>query len=183
MRLKTERLIIRPIKESDLDDFYEYRSDPKVCEFQGYQPILKESAKEYIRALQGLEFGNAGEWVQVGIELKSGGKMIGDIGLKPEKHEPRIVEFGISFSTKHQQKGFAKEALIKIFSYLFEEKNVHRIIGIMDVNNLRMIGLIENLGFRREGNFIESFWDEEKKVWCDEFLYAMLKKDWKMNLQ
>ncbi|MGI9056402.1 MAG: GNAT family N-acetyltransferase, partial [Pyrinomonadaceae bacterium] len=91
----------------------------------------------------------------------------------------RVVEFGISFSTKYQGKGFAKEALIKVFSHLFAEKNIHRIVGIMDVENANMIGLIEKLNFRREAEFKESFWDEIKNSWRDEYLYAMLKEDWK----
>jgi RimJ/RimL family protein N-acetyltransferase len=179
MYLETGRLILRNLRMSDLEDFYEYRSDPKVCEFQGYEPIEKENASEWLEKLKGGEFGKAGEWIQLGVELKEEKKLIGDIGLKNESYDVRVVEFGISFSTKYQGKGLAKEALVKIFSYLFAEKNIHRIVGIMDVENAKMIGLIENLKFRREAEFKESFWDEGKNAWRDEFLYAMLEKDWK----
>jgi RimJ/RimL family protein N-acetyltransferase len=181
MKLETERLIIRNLRDTDVDDFYEYRSDPRVCEFQGYEPIERENAAEWIAKMKDAEFGKAGEWSQLGVELKAENKLIGDIGLKPESYDARIVEFGISFSVDYQGKGFAKEALTKIFSYLLAEKGVHRIFGIMDVENPKMIGLIENLKFRREGEFKESFWDAGKKSWRDEYLYAMLKKDWKTN--
>ncbi|CAN5732997.1 GNAT family protein [soil metagenome] len=179
MNLETERLIIRQIRESDLEDFFEYRSDPQVCEFQSYEPITRENAKGWIKVLKDGEFGKAGEWSQFGVELKEEKKLIGDIGLKPENQDVRVVEFGISFSTKYQGKGFAKEALIKVFSHLFAEKNIHRIVGIMDVENANMIGLMEKLNFRREAEFKESFWDEMKNSWRDEYLYAMLKEDWK----
>ena len=181
MNLETERLIIRKLRESDLEDFFEYRSDPKVCEFQGYEPIKKENAGKWIEKLKDGEFGKAGEWIQLGVELKEEKKLIGDIGLKPESYDTRVVEFGISFSTKYQGKGFAKEALVKIFSHLFAEKAIHRIVGVMDVENQNMIGLIENLKFRREAEFKQSFRDKGKNAWRDEFLYAMLEKDWKTD--
>ena len=181
MNLETGRLIIRKLRESDLEDFFEYRSDPKVCEFQGYEPIEKENAGEWLKKLKGGEFGKAGEWIQLGVELKEEKKLIGDIGLKNESYDVRVVEFGISFSTEYQGKGLAKEALIKTFDHLFAEKNIHRIVGIMDVRNAKMIGLIENLNFRREAELKESFWDEGKNEWRNEFLYAMLEKDWKMK--
>lgn len=180
MNLETERLIIRMPQTSDADDFFEYRSDPKVCEFQGYEPMTREKAGKFIEKLKDAEFGKAGEWIQLVAELKSEKKVIGDIGLKNEFDDARVVEFGISFSSEYQGKGLAKEALRKVFSHLFVEKNIHRIVGIMDVENAKMIGLIENLKFRREAEFKESFWDEGKKVWRDEFLYAMLEKVWKV---
>ena len=181
MNLETERLIIRTQQTSDVDDFFEYRSDPKVCEFQGYEPITREQAAQFIEESKDAEFGKAGEWIRLFVELKSEKKVIGDIGLKNDSSDVRVVEFGISFSTKYQGKGLAKEALIKVFSHLFNEKNIHRIVGIMDVENPNMIGLIESLNFRREAEFKESFWDEGKIEWRDEFLYAMLAKDWKKN--
>jgi len=181
MNLETERLIIRNLRESDLEDFFEYRSDPKVCELQGFEPITRENAKLFIEEQKDAEVGKAGERTQLAVELKSEKKVIGDIYLKLESGNARVVECGVSFSTEYQGKGLAKEALTKVFSYLFEEKNVHRIIGITDVENASCIAMIESLNFRREAEFKQSFWDEGKKEWRDEFLYAMLKKDWKTS--
>jgi RimJ/RimL family protein N-acetyltransferase len=129
--------------------------------------------------LKNAEFGIAGEWIQLGVELKKEKKLIGDIGLKPESYETRVVEFGVTFSLKHQKKGLAKEALTGVFDLLFQRVGIHRIIGITDVKNENCIKLLEAMKFRREGEFKESFWDQGKNRWRDEFLYAMLEKDWK----
>lgn len=178
MNLETERLYIRPIKSEDLDDFLEYRSDPKVCEFQGFQPMTREKAAKFIENLKNAEFGIAGEWIQLGVELKNEKKLIGDIGLKPESYETRVVEFGVTFSNEYQRKGFAKEALTGVFDLLFKRVGTHRIIGITDVKNENCIKLLESLNFRREAEFKESFWDQGKNSWRDEFLYAMLENEW-----
>jgi ribosomal-protein-alanine N-acetyltransferase len=179
MNLPTNRLIIRNLRETDLADFVEYRSDPEVCKFQGFEPFTREQGKEYLESLKDGTFGKAGKWNQLGIELKSENKLIGDIGLKPETGDPRIVECGVSFSTRYQGKGYAKEALTRIFDHLFTEQNIHRIIGVVDVENAGAIRLLESLRFRREAHFLQSFCDNGD--WRDEFLYAMLEKDWKIN--
>ncbi len=176
MNLQTNRLIIRNLRESDLTDFVEYRSDPEVCRFQGYEPFTEEQARKYLESLKDGTFGNSGKWNQLGIELKSENKLIGDIGLKPETGDSRIVECGVSFSTRYQGKGYAKEAFESIFDHLFSEKNIHRIVGIVDVENSGAIRLLESLRFRREAHFLQSFC--AGGVWRDEYLYAMLKNDW-----
>jgi [ribosomal protein S5]-alanine N-acetyltransferase len=179
MNFATERLTIRPLRESDLEDFYEYRSDPQVCEFQGYAPITRENAEKWLAKLKDAEFGRAGAWTQLGVELRSEGKLIGNVSFKPESDDARIVEFGISFSTKYQKKGYAAEALREIFGRLFETRGAHRIFGVADVENAACVRLLEKLNFRREADFRESFWDAGKNEWRDECVYAMLKKDWR----
>jgi len=181
MNLPTSRLILRNLKDDDLPDFLEYRSDPEVCEFQGYEPMTEAQAEKYIENVKDRKFGEAGKWVQLGIELKSENKLIGDIGLKPEVSDARIVEFGISLSTRYQGNGYAAEALTEAFNFLFDEAGIHRIVGVVDVENSSVIRLLEKLKFRREAAFAESFWDDG--VWRDEYLYAMLEKDWKANLK
>jgi [ribosomal protein S5]-alanine N-acetyltransferase len=175
MNLETEHLIIRAIRPEDLDDLYAYRSDPEVCRFQGYEPATINECREIIDWQVGKEFGPAGEWVKNALELKTQNKMIGDISLKPET-EVRIVEFGISMSRDYQGRGFAAEALTAILNNLFVEKGVHRITAIMDVDNVAMITLAERLGFRREGHYIQSFFDNGE--WRDEYFYALLRADW-----
>lgn len=176
--LETQRLIIRQIRAADLRDFLEYRSDPLVCEFQGFGPMTEAQARRYINGIKDTEFGGAGEWIQLGVELKDEKKLIGDIGLKPERDDTRMVEFGLSFSTRYQKKGYAREALTGVFDLLFNRAGIHRIIGITDVDNANCIRLLENLHFRREAEFKQSFWDEGKNRWRDEFLYAMLAEEW-----
>jgi RimJ/RimL family protein N-acetyltransferase len=113
--------------------------------------------------------------MQVGLELKETGKLVGDVGLKPE-HDLRIVEFGISLSRDFQGQGIASEALTAIFDHLFGERGVHRITGLTDVDNTASIRLMERLGFKREGHYRESFFDNGE--WRDEYRYALLRRDW-----
>ena len=43
-RLETERLILRPYREDDLDGFYACVSDPEVVRYEPYRPMSREEA-------------------------------------------------------------------------------------------------------------------------------------------
>lgn len=176
MHLETKRLTIRKLRPADLHDLHAFRSDPEVCRYQGYEPETLDGCRELIEWQMDKEFGPPLQWTKVGMELTSEAKLIGDISVKPEQ-DPRTVEFGISLSRDFQGRGLASEALSAIFDHLFKEKGTHRITAIMDVDNTAVIAMVERLGFRREGHYIKSFFDNGE--WCDEYFYALLESDWR----
>lgn len=177
MNLETERLILRNLRESDLEDFHSYRSNADICKFQSFDAFTIEESKEFIEKLKDAEFGTPGEWVQVGIEWKDNSRLIGDLALHPTKDEPRNVEIGVTLNLEYRSKGFAIEAFKRIFEYLFTETETHRIYGILDTENHGSRKLMENLNFRREAHFVKSYWDRKMNEWRDEYLYAMLKEE------
>lgn len=176
MHLETERLTLRKLRDEDLHDLHAYRSDPEVCRYQAYEPETLDGCRELIEWQKDKEFGAPNQWAKVGMELKSEKKLIGDISLKPEG-DVRVVEFGISLSRDFQGQGLASEALTAIFEHIFGEKGVHRITALMDVDNVAVITMVERLGFRREGHYIKSFFDNGE--WRDEYFYALLESDWR----
>ena len=181
MNLETERLILRKLRTSDLDDFHAFRSNPEICKFQSFDAFTIEESKKFIEEQSQTEFGTPGEWVQTGIVWKENNKLVGDFALKPELHEPRTVEIGVTLNTEYQGKGFAVEAFTKVFEYLFTKTETHRIFGLLDTENVGSRKLMENLNFRREAEFKKSYWDKKMNEWRDEYLYALLKEDWKLN--
>ena len=46
--IKTERLILRPFRESDYDDLYEFLSQLKDDEFEEYPGITYENGKKHL---------------------------------------------------------------------------------------------------------------------------------------
>ena len=181
MILETERLILRNLRESDLEDFHSYRSNPEICKFQSFSAFTIEQSNEFIAEQENSKFGMPGKWVQIGMEWKENSKLIGDLALHPTGDEPRNVEIGVTLNLPYRSKGFAVEAFTKVFEYLFTETETHRIYGILDTENFGSKKLLENLHFRREAHFIKSFWDKKMNEWRDEFVYALLKEDWVLN--
>lgn len=179
LEIHTERLHIRNLQPSDLNHFHIYRSNPEITKYQGFDVMSKEKANEFIDSQKEKLFGKPGEWVQYGIEAKSNNKLIGDCAIKLDKFDNRIAEIGITISHLHQKNGFAKETMLGIMDFLFAVKKIHRIVETVDVENIASIKLIESIGFRKEGHFIENIFFNEK--WGSEFQFAMLKSEWKQK--
>ena len=75
--METERIILRPWRESDAETLYKYASDPDVGPRAGWPPHKSvEESQEIIRTV----FGNDATWA---IELKETGEAIGAIGYGP----------------------------------------------------------------------------------------------------
>lgn len=174
--LESERLVLRRLSEIDVTNMYEYKSDPEVAKYQPWEHFTEADAHDFIEKYKNSTHENPGEWFALGIELKSEKKLIGDCALKLDEHEPRTGEIGITLNRKYQGKGFARESLTALLNFAFHKLGLHRVIGIMDVNNQSSYRLLESLGFRREGHFIKNIWF--KGAWGDEFIYAILAEEW-----
>ena len=176
LHINTPRLIIRHLELTDLSDFHVYRSNPEVTRYQGFDVMDIKKAAGFIRENATKEFGNAGEWVQYAIEKIDTGKLAGDCAIKLDQYDIRTAEIGITISHLEQKKGYAKEALQGILSFLFSAKEIRRVVETVDADNKASIHLMESLGFRKEGHFIENTFFKGK--WGSEFQYAMLKREW-----
>ncbi len=176
LNIMTPRLRIRNLKLTDISDFHLYRSNPDVTKYQGFDIMTIKQADEFIRGQQNKKFGKAGEWVQYGIENTTTGKIIGDCAIRLNHDDIRIAETGITISHLEQKKGYGKEALLGILSFLFSSKNIHRVVEIVDTENIASISLLKSTGFRLEGHFVENIFFKGK--WGSEFQFAMLKREW-----
>lgn len=177
LKIETNRVVIRNLNISDLQDFYFYRSNPDVTKYQGFDTMTLEQSHNFIIDQSHKEFGKAGEWVQYGIENNKTKKIIGDCAIKLDLYDTRIAEIGITISPLEQKKGYATEVLKGIVNFLFSSAEVLRIVEIVDTENEASIALLKKVGFKLEGHFKENIFF--KGAWGSEYQYALLKKEWK----
>jgi RimJ/RimL family protein N-acetyltransferase len=176
LHLETPRLVLRPFEERDLEIFADYRSDPEVARYQGWDaPYSLLNAQVFYAIMQKVTPGTPGEWFQIAIEKKATGLLIGDIGLHILK-DNRQAEFGVTFAQENQNQGYASEAVRRVFDYVFNDLQLHRIHSCLDVRNTASARLMERLGMRREAHFIQNEW--YKGEWTDEYWYAILRSEW-----
>jgi RimJ/RimL family protein N-acetyltransferase len=174
-RLETERLILRRCVDSDLVQFLAYRNDPEVARYQAWESYTEHEASAMIEELKSLQPGTPGEWFQFAIELKETAALIGDCALTVEQ-DGRQAEIGFTLSREHQGKGYAQEAVSCLLDYAFGDVGLHRVVAITDRENDPSIALLERLGMRREGCFVQNAWFKGK--WASEYLYAVLEDEW-----
>ena len=118
IRIETERLILRPWKESDLDDFYEYASVDGVGQMAGWLP--HKSKEESQRILDMFIRGKK----TLALELKENGKVIGSLGIEEPESAPETGtgrELGYVLSKDHWGRGLMPEAVRAVIDYCFRE--------------------------------------------------------------
>jgi RimJ/RimL family protein N-acetyltransferase len=174
-RLETEQLILRRFDDRDLAPFLAYRNDPEVARYQAWESCTEREASAMIEELKSLQPGTPGEWFQFAIELKETGALIGDCALKVEQ-DGRQAEIGYTLSREHQGKGYASEAVSRLLDYAFGDLELHRVVAITDQENEPSFALLERLGMRREGCFVQNAWFKGR--WASEYLYAVLEDEW-----
>lgn len=177
--LETERLRIRRFQDSDLESFLAYRNDQEVARYQGWDvPYPREEALLFVEGMQTADPQVKGEWFQAALEEIETGAMVGDVAYFLKKEDPQAY-IGFTIARSRWRKGYGKEAVQRLLAYLFRDLDMHRIIAITDVENIPSFRMLERLGFRREGHFIENVMF--KGVWGSEYYYGMLKREWEKS--
>jgi len=174
--ITTERLIIRRPKEADLHDFLAYRNDPESLRLQPVRPMTDGEAARFLAKQATLEIGDEGGWVMFALELRNGGRMIGEVGLYAEARPTSLGNTGWSIHPEYQGQGYATEAAPFLLTYAFEELDLHRVTSDCDVSNVASARIAERLGMRREGHYRQAAL--RGGVWCDNYQYALLRDEW-----
>lgn len=123
--IETQRLVLRPFKQTDLEDFYEYASVEGVGEMAGWKH--HESIDESRKIMNSFIDNDK----VFAICLKENNKVIGTVGIEKYGMEDKLTEFsdyygrelGYVLSKEHWGKGLMPEAVKAIIDYLFGELN------------------------------------------------------------
>jgi len=153
-----------------------YRNDPEVARYQSWEGITEAEARALIQEVKEIQPWTPGEWLQIAIELKETGLLVGDCAFKIEEDDDRRAEIGYTLSRAYQGRGIASEAVSCVLEYAFVSLGLHRVTAITDCENAPSVALLERLGLRREGHFRQNVWFKGK--WGDEYLYAILQEEW-----
>lgn len=176
LRLETPRLILRPFEERDVVPFAAYRSDPEVARYQGWEmPYSLEKAARFVAEMSQMAQAVPGQWMQLAAERKQDGQMIGDLAFKLSADRQQ-AEVGLTVARPFQRQGYGLEGMRSLFEYLLVHLALHRVHANIDPRNLPSCRLVERLGMRREGRFVESLWHQG--AWADEAWYALLRREW-----
>ena len=175
-KLESHRLILRRFTDSDVEPFLAYRSDPDVERYQGWGDYTREDAQRFVEGMRSLHPDIPGQGFQFAIELKDASELIGDCFLLTLLEEPRQAEIGFTLASERQGRGYATEAVLCLLDYVFTNLQKHRVTARTDCENTRSVALLDRVGMRREGHFLENIWF--KGNWGDEYLYAVLRSEW-----
>ena len=148
--LETERIALRPWRESDAEALYRYASDPDVGPRAGWPPHQSvEESLEIIRTL----FHSDHIWA---IELKETGEPIGCIGYYA--HGESNINIGLNdaeagywVAKPYWNLGICTEALRLLIDYCFNVKGFDTLWSDFFVDNPASGRVMEKCGFHDTG--------------------------------
>jgi RimJ/RimL family protein N-acetyltransferase len=178
MLLHSPRLVVRNFKDSDLESFLSYRNDPEVAKYQGWSlPYTREQATKLVEEMKDMHAPKQGRWLQLAVEFKETGEMIGDLGCFINSEDARQAVIGFTIAPNHWRKGYAVEAVFCLLEFLFDDLDLHRVVADCDAENTGSWRTLDKLGFRREAYFVESLFF--KGAYASEYHYGMLQREWR----
>jgi len=176
--LETERLVLRPFADGDLDAFYAMHSDGEVARYLYNDPRTYDEAKNLLgRKIAGAELSAEGDWMSAAVVVRESGRVVGDMALHWVSEVHKTGEIGFVFDPAEQGRGYATEASRAFLRIAFEEFGFHRVIGRTEARNLASARVLEKLAMRREAHLLENEW--VKGEWQSELVYALLDREWR----
>jgi RimJ/RimL family protein N-acetyltransferase len=169
--LTTARLVLRQLREDDAGALFPVLSDPEVMIWWSSGPHASPAeTADYVK-------GNASEgeghlcWaITAGDDIALGWVILID-------GRPQVKEVGYILHRGQWGKGIAREAVARVIDYGFGELKLRRIFADTDPENPGSIGLLERLGFQREGR-LRGEWETHIGV-RDSLIFGLLRDEWR----
>ncbi len=172
----TPRLVLRRLAAADWQDLQELLSDEEIFRYAEGRPLEEEEILRWLESDAHVRLTSPGQAFYLGIQLKDGGKLIGYLRLslrEPERLQAAVTVF---LNRRFQRQGFALEAVNALLGFCFEGVKMHRVTAGCDSKNSAACRLFENVGLRREGEFLkDNFFNGE---WTNTVWYAVLSDEY-----
>ena len=172
--LYTERLILRPWRQDDLEDFYEYASVDGVGQMAGWLPHKNMDESKMI-----LDDFIKGKKI---FALEYEGKAIGSLGIEeyneekfPELKDKKCREIGYVLAKPYWGRGLMPEAVNRVIDYLFEEAGLDMILCGHFLSNSQSQRVQEKCGFR---HYAYGKYETRFNTIEDDETNIITRKDW-----
>ena len=144
--LKTERLLLRQLKETDANAIFLIRSNEAVNKYiDRPKTSTIEEASLFIQKINdGFQQHNLLYWA---ICLKPSNTLIGTICLWNIETENQVAEIGYELNPAFWKSAFMQEAITKIIDFCFSKMNLSLIKAVTRKDNVDSIRLLQKNNF------------------------------------
>lgn len=176
----TERLLLRPFSEDDVDRLLGLDNDPEVMHFlNGGRPTTREAVKaetlpQLLHHYPCID--NRGFWA---AEEKTTGEFLGWFELRPlTDHDSAVVELGYRLARAAWGRGCATEGSRALIRKGFTEFGVQRVTANTMTVNTRSRRVLEKAGLTYVRTFFDEWPDLIKGSESGDVEYALTRSDW-----
>lgn len=170
--LASPRFRLRQIDGSDQEFIFRGLSHPQVIPFYGVRYETLEATDTQMKWYEELWQQGTGIWWIITNEKQ---EALGACGFNYYNPAHEKIELGFWLLPEYWRKGVMKEVLPVIISYILSSWKVHRIEALVETENASSSGLLEFLGFVREGVLRDSEIKDGKRISL--VIYSMLSSD------
>ncbi|MDQ0593243.1 ribosomal-protein-alanine N-acetyltransferase [Chryseobacterium ginsenosidimutans] len=159
MKLETERLLLKEIDESNVEDILKIRSNEIINQFvQRNSPKNNYDALQFILTIKEKTRNN--KTFYWGISLKDQPDIIGTICLWKFTEDRKTAEVGYELLPDYHRKGIMSDALTAVVNFGFNDLDLQEIVAMTNKFNENSKGLLLKHDFiLEEGREDEGFPD------------------------
>jgi RimJ/RimL family protein N-acetyltransferase len=180
VQIRTERLLLRPFTERDVDDVWAYQRLPEVARHMLRPAFDRDGSAAFVRVVMAeTAIHAAGDTITFAVVLSETNRVIGEVALTVHSLVHRGGELGYALDPGHQGRGYATESAEALLRLGFTELGLHRVIARCSARNTASARLMARLGMRCEAHLLGV-----RKVggrWRDELVYAILADEWRVT--
>lgn len=159
--IRTERLLLRPPRDEDLEALHAMFSDPETMRYWDRPPHERADTEAFLRGIM-----SEGDHLELIVEWQ--GRVVGRVGMW------RVAEIGYIFDRAVWGQGIATEALAALIGEIrarFPE--VAEITAEIDPRNLASHHVLTKLGFVKTHEEARTLFLNDE--WCDSAFYALAR--------
>src|SRR5215207_5412373 len=150
--LETKRLMLRPMRATDLDALHLIFTDPNVMASFGGESLSLAQMQVWLQ--RNLDHQDEFGYGLFSVILKETGILIGDCGLEQmEVDGQSSAELGYDFRSDLWNQGFATEAAVAVRDYAIEVLQLPQLISLIRVGNLASKRVAEKVGMKLAEEF------------------------------
>lgn len=146
--LTTERLHLRQLSESDVQEIFLLRSDTLINRYLARKPC--KTVADAMEFIQNIKKNSVFYWA---IEQKGNQKLIGTICIFDISKTIKKGEIGFELLAAYQRKGIMREAAEKIIEYCLQVLELKTIDAYTHRDNESSINILKRLNFSNMNSF------------------------------
>lgn len=180
-KIKTRRLIIRPMKASDYKIWLKANDSllPSQNRFDGgKRPPERVTRQAFHKILKPRRvLWEKDRFYMMSIFDKNSGDFIGVMNVIPHiRNIFQTAAIGYYINNTYWRRGYGSEALKAAITFSFKTLKFHRLTAEIEVGNRRSVQMVKKIGFRKEAIAKRLIYDHGK--WNDAYIFALTSEEW-----
>lgn len=176
--LRTPRLMLDSLVEQDWPLFLQLHQDPDVQRYIADPQGMAEIRARFESRLMPWEK-TSNHWLCLVIRERESGQAIGLTGFLAEWLPLQQAEVGYAILPSYHGKGFAKESLMAVLEFGFQQCQFHKMKATVTVGNTASRRTLESCGFQLEDTLRDNF--QLDGQWCDDWVLGLLDSEFELS--